>query len=77
MHNKKCGATIGDIMDWFKTMTTNEYIRGVKTMGWQRFNEKLWQRNYYEHIIRDQNEYERISEYIINNPQKWEMDKLK
>ena len=28
--NKKYNATIGDAMDWFKTMTTNEYIRGVK-----------------------------------------------
>jgi putative transposase len=45
MHNIKYGATIGDAMDWFKTMTTNEYIRGVKTWGWEPFNGKLWQRN--------------------------------
>nr|WP_317043969.1 hypothetical protein [Flavobacterium covae] len=37
----------------------------------------MWQRNYWEHIIRNENAYHRISNYIINNPQKWENDKLK
>ena len=36
----------------------------------------MWQRNYYDHIIRNENEYNRIVEYIINNPIKWENDKL-
>ena len=74
--NKKYGATIGDAMNWFKTMTTNEYIRGVKTLGWPPFNKKLWQRNYYEHIIRNQQSYLRISEYIRNNPANWQDDKF-
>lgn len=68
--------TVGDMMDAFKSITTVEYIRGVKTMGWQPFDGKLWQRNYWEHIIRNYNEYQRISDYIINNPQKWDNDKL-
>ena len=71
------GSPLHHVIQWFKTMTTNEYIRGVKTMGWQRFDGKLWQRNYWEHIIRDENAYHRISNYIINNPQKWDNDKLK
>ena len=41
-------------MDAFKSITTVEYIRGVKTWGWQTFAGKLWQRNYYEHIIRNE-----------------------
>jgi len=69
-------TTIGDVMDWFKTMTTNEYIRGVKTKNWKRFNKRIWQRNYWEHIIRDENEYLRITKYIKNNPIKWNSDKL-
>jgi hypothetical protein len=32
---------------------------------------KLWQCNYYEHIIRDEHSYQQISEYVINNPAKW------
>ena len=46
--------TIGDMMDAFKSITTVEYIRGIKTWGWQTFAGKLWQRNYYEHIIRNE-----------------------
>ena len=76
LHNKKYGATIGDVMDWFKTMTTNEYIRGVKNNHWERFDGKLWQRNYYDRIIRDWDEDVRISNYIIENPEKWNDDKF-
>jgi REP element-mobilizing transposase RayT len=75
--NKKYNATIGDMVDWFKTMTTNEYIRGVKNHGWQRFNGKLWQRNYWEHIIRNEAELAKIANYIITNPDNWDKDQLK
>ena len=47
------GAPLPAIIQWFKTMTTNEYIRGVKTASWPSFDRRLWQRNYYEHVIRD------------------------
>ena len=68
--------TIGDMMDAFKSITTVEYIRGVRNCGWQPFNGKLWQRNYWEHIIRNEQSYHRISAYIINNPAKWNGDKF-
>lgn len=71
------GSPLHRVVQWFKTMTTNEYIRGVKTLNWQPFNGKLWQRNYYEHIIRNEQSLHNISEYIINNPQNWDKDKLK
>jgi hypothetical protein len=71
------GSPLHNVVQWFKTMSTNEYIRGVKTMGWQRFEGKLWQRGYWEHIIRDQKSFDIISDYIINNPQNWDTDKLK
>ena len=35
----------------------------------------VWQRNYYEHIIRNDDELNRIREYIINNPAKWDLDR--
>ena len=34
----------------------------------------LWQRNYYEHIIRNDMELNRIRQYIINNPLNWQLD---
>ncbi len=72
--------TIGDIIGAFKSITTMEYIRGVKNGIWQPFNKKLWQRNYWdywEHIIRNEKSYIQISEYIINNPENWKNDTLK
>lgn len=60
--------TVGDMVGAFQSIVTVEYIRGVKQLGWQPFNGKLWQRNYWEHIIRNKQSYQRISKYIINNP---------
>lgn len=66
--------TVGDIMSAFKSLSTNAYIQNVKQNNWPPFAGKLWQRNYYEHIIRDEDEYLKISEYIQNNPLKWQED---
>jgi hypothetical protein len=68
------GSPLHTVIQWFKTMTTNEYIRGVKTLGWQQFDKKLWQRNYWEHIIRNKQSYQFIANYIINNPINWQYD---
>ena len=74
--NKKYNASIFDMMDWFKTMTTNAYIRGVKSNNWARFEKRVWQKRYWDHIIRNENDYNRIANYIINNPAKWDEDQL-
>jgi len=74
--NTPTNKTVGDMLDAFKSITTVEYIHGVKQSGWKPFNRKLWQRDYWEHIIRDEQEYQRISAYIINNPAKWKGDKF-
>ena len=68
--------SLSTIVQWFKTMTTNEYIRGVKTGVFPPFDKRIWQRNYYEHIIRDKDELNDIREYIINNPKNWHKDSL-
>ena len=69
------GAPLPKMMQWFKTMTTNEYMRGVKALGWQPFRGELWQRNYYEHIVRNDESLNRIREYIVNNPIRWDVDR--
>ena len=71
---KKSDKSLGDMIGAFKSITTHEYILGVRNNGWQQFNKKLWQRNYWEHIIRDEKDLNRIREYIINNPLNWEGD---
>jgi REP element-mobilizing transposase RayT len=67
---------LGEMIGAFESITTVEYIHGVKNHNWQPFNGKLWQRNYWEHIIRNEKSYHIISEYIINNPLKWNDDSL-
>ncbi|MFN3920772.1 MAG: transposase, partial [Methylohalobius sp.] len=69
------GAPLPKIIQWFKTMTTNEYIRGVKQLGWTPFRGRLWQRNYYEHIIRTEDALRRIRRYIATNPLRWHLDR--
>jgi putative transposase len=69
-------VSLAKVVRWFKTMTTNEYIHGVKQTGWAPFAGKLWQRNYYEIIIRNENHYNHIRAYILNNPQRWQEDPL-
>ena len=66
--------TIGQIMGAFKSITTNKYIQGVEQYDWKCFQVRLWQRNYYEHIIRNERAYDKIAEYIINNPCNWLKD---
>jgi hypothetical protein len=70
-------TNIPTVVQWFKTMTTNEYIRGVKGLGWPPFNKRLWQRNYFERIIRNEQAYENIRNYIQTNPERWESDQLR
>ncbi|MEW6669315.1 MAG: hypothetical protein AB1512_29235 [Thermodesulfobacteriota bacterium] len=59
----------------FKTMTTKKYVDGVKRNHWPPFHGKLWQRNYYERIVRNHDGLLRMREYIINNPKRWHMDR--
>jgi putative transposase len=68
--------TVGEMVGAFQSIVTVEYIRGVKNAGWEPFNGKLLQRNYWEHIIRDQAACRRIEEYIRTNPEKWEEDRF-
>jgi REP element-mobilizing transposase RayT len=59
----------------FKLLTTTKYIKGVSQNNWPPFPGKLWQRNYYEHVIRNENELNLIREYIQVNPLKWFYDR--
>jgi putative transposase len=51
-------------------------LRFAPTEKIKKLNFKIWQRNYYENIIRDHQAYQNISNYIINNPAKWAEDKF-
>ena len=59
--------SISTIVCGFKTGVTKWCRKNTNTKN-------TWQRNYYEHVIRDEKELNRIRRYIINNPPKWEYD---
>ncbi len=67
-------VSLGEVVGAFKSLTTNAYIKGVRNDNWLPFDKRLWQRNYYEHIIRNEVSHYFIAEYIQNNPSKWEED---
>lgn len=69
------GRSLREIMHYFKTMTTNEYISYVKNGLLPPFDKKIWQKSYYDHIIRNDADYIEKWNYIDNNPIKWEMNK--
>jgi putative transposase len=73
-HTSLKNASIINIIDAFKSITTVKYIHGVKNDGWTRFEEKLWQFSYWDHIIRKIESYQEIANYIITNPSKWSED---
>ncbi|MFH1245847.1 MAG: transposase, partial [Candidatus Omnitrophota bacterium] len=58
--------TIGNIIAYFKYQTTKQINEFQNVPG-----RKIWQRNYYDHIIRNDKSLTRIREYIINNPATW------
>lgn len=64
-----CGCSLGQIIGSFKSIATLQ----SKKIGYS--NDKLFQRNYYDHIIRNEDDYFTKSNYIKNNPEKWLDDK--
>jgi len=66
-----------------KQTPLSEIVRQLKTFSARRINlarntpgESVWQRNYYEHVIRDEKSYLEIAQYILNNPAQWAMDSM-
>jgi REP element-mobilizing transposase RayT len=68
-------GTVARVIQAFKSITIYEYIMGVRHHEWRPFEGRLWQRNYYEHIIRNEDSLNRIREYIATNPLRWELDR--
>ena len=55
-------------------LSTKKYIDAVKNNQWPPFNKKIWQRSFYDHIIRNDKSLNNIREYIRNNPATWGED---
>jgi len=79
-NNRACSrAPLRESPFSLKPNTIGSFVAGFKSICSKRINilrstpgAPLWQRNYYEHVIRDEREMNKIRRYIINNPAKWE-----
>ena len=58
---------------WFKGKTASLYLKQAKQ---QNGDGRLWQRGFYDHVIRNEATRLKIAEYIQNNPMQWELDSL-
>lgn len=78
--NTRAGAspaptgTVPDIVGAYKSLVANGCLEIYKSKN--EIMGKLWQRNFYEHIIRNEQSYNTISNYIVNNPSNWKGDKF-
>ena len=63
--------TLGQVVAYFKFQST-KYINEHRDMPGAR----VWQRNYYDHVIRDERDLQRIRQYVTDNPMRWELDLL-
>ncbi len=63
--------TLGAIIGAFKSITARQFILSLKD---KKNHSQLWQRNYYEHVIRNEKELFELRQYIQQNPLKWELD---
>lgn len=63
-------ATLGQIVGYFKYQSTKK-INQVRGLA----GHPLWQRNYYEHVIRNEDDLAAVRQYIADNPMKWEQDR--
>jgi hypothetical protein len=64
---------VGDIVGAYKSLVFRDCLAVYKSNN--KYLGKLWQRNYFEHIIRNESAYQKIVEYILTNPLRWEDDK--
>jgi len=66
--------SLARVIQAFKSLTTHAYIEGVNFQEWPPFPGRLWQRNYYDRVIRSEKELANIRQYIVDNPAKWDLD---
>ncbi|MBU0683642.1 MAG: transposase [Candidatus Omnitrophica bacterium] len=75
--NKRAEAsgapTVSQIIRSFKSKSTMEYLKYIKQNNLD-ISGKIWQRSFYEHVIRSERSLSAIREYIFNNPVNWEQD---
>ena len=72
-----CGSCLHSVISLptligaFKSITTVAYTRGIRLQGWPRLSRRLWQRGYFDRVVRDEEELMMLRTYIRENPARW------
>jgi putative transposase len=66
--------TLPQVVHRFKSFTTSQYCDFREAEPFGLHVGKLWQRNYYEHVIRDETDLQRVRQHIQDNPLNWRLD---
>jgi putative transposase len=61
------GPSLSALIQGLKSRTTVEYGRGVVALGWPAFKGRLWQKGFYDRVIRDDAELEAVRRYVLQN----------
>ena len=59
---------ISQVVSYFKSYVSREYNKMTKQKN------EIWQKSFYEHVVRNYDDYKRIVEYVVYNPLKWKVD---
>ena len=65
--------SLSEVVHWFRSQSTARYARGVRVQGWKPFAGKLWQRGFYDRIMRTDDDREEMRAYVLTNPERWEL----
>lgn len=63
-------------LEYGNEIDCSKIIQRFKSAVTKRIGVNIWQRSYFDRIVRDENEFSKIYDYIINNPEKWREDKI-
>jgi len=64
-------SSVGSVLRWYKASVVEGFRIGVRHNGWEPYDRHLWQRDYYDRIIRTDTELAAIRAYIEGNPGRW------
>jgi putative transposase len=67
--------SLSDVLHRYMSLTTKRYAQGVRNHGWPRYDGRLWQESFYDHVIRRDEELDAVRHYIEDNPLRWELQR--
>ena len=70
---KGCHYNLSQVVSKYKSLVANRWLKVCKANN--KYMGNVWQRSFYDHVIRDERDYNEVWQYIEYNPEKWEADK--